>query len=162
MGAMAAAVNDGFDEIHFFLSTPGGTVHEGIAIYNTIRSLPVPVRSYNLGNVNSIGNVLFQAGEKRICAKNSSFMFHGVGIDVEKARFELKQLNETVSSIRNDQSLIASIMVRHTKLTEEEIEGLFLAMAHMNALDAVERGIADEVRDIHLPKGVPISQLIFQ
>ena len=53
-------------------------------------------------------------------------------------------------------------MVRHTKLTGEEIEGLFLAMAHMNALDAVERGIADEVRDIHLPKGVPISQLIFQ
>ena len=162
MGALASALNDGFDDIHLFLSTPGGTVHDGIAIYNTIRALPVPVRTYNLGNVNSIGNVLFQAGERKICAVTSSLMFHGVGFDVQNSRLELKQLNERVSSIDNDQSLIASIMNRHTKLSEAEINELFLAMAYMNAEEAVKRGIADEVRDIHLPRGVPVHQLIFQ
>ena len=53
-------------------------------------------------------------------------------------------------------------MNRHTKLSEAEINELFLAMAYMNAEEAVKRGIADEVRDIHLPKGVPVHQLIFQ
>jgi len=159
---VADAANNAFDEIHLFLSTPGGTVHDGIAIYNIIRALPIPVRTYNMGNVNSIGNVLFQAGRHRICAEASSFMFHGVGFDVHKARMELKQLKEQTISIENDQSLIAGIMERHTSLSREDIDDLFLKMAYMSAQDAIERGIADEIRDIRLPPGLPIQQLVFQ
>jgi ATP-dependent protease ClpP protease subunit len=162
VGALANAVNNGHDEIHLLLSTPGGTTQDGIAIYNTLRALPVPVRTYNVGNVNSIGNVIYQAGCRRICAENSSFMFHGVGFDIQNARLELKQLNEQVRSIQNDQSLIASIITRHTGLAEQEVDRLFLAMEYMNAKTALERGIADEIGDIRLPKGVPIHQLIFQ
>lgn len=162
VGTLANMVNNGHDEIHLFLSTPGGTVHDGIAIYNTLRALPVPVRTYNVGSVNSIGNVIYQAGDKRICAENASFMFHGVGCDIQNARLELKQLNEQVKSIQNDQSLIAGIITRHTGMTEEEVNGLFLEMEYMSAQEALERGVADEVGDIRLPKGVPIHQLIFQ
>ena len=68
MGALAGACNDGHDEIHFLLSTPGGTVTDGITLYNFIRSLPIRVVAYNLGNVNSIGNVIYQAAEHRVSA----------------------------------------------------------------------------------------------
>jgi len=89
-------------------------------------------------------------------------MFHGVGFDVHKARMELKQLKEQTISIENDQSLIAGIMERHTSLSREDIDDLFLKMAYMSAQDAIERGIADEIRDIRLPPGLPIQQLVFQ
>ena len=89
-------------------------------------------------------------------------MFHGVGFDIKNARMELKQLNEQANSIKNDQSLIAGIMQRHTSMSESKINELFLTMAYMSAQEAVQCGVADEVCDINLPKGLPISQLIFQ
>jgi len=162
MGAVAQFSNAGHDEIHLLLSTPGGTVADGITIYNFLRSLPARVVTYNMGSVNSLGNVIYQAGDKRISAPASSFMFHGVGFDIANARMELKQLKERVEGIKNDQSMISDIMVRHTMLGAEDVDKLFLDMAFLNAHEALQRGITDEVRDIHLPKGLPVQQLIFQ
>ena len=161
-GALADVVNKGNDEIHLFLSTPGGTVQDGIAIYNFIRSLPVPLIVYNIGNVNSIGNVVFQAAGRRVASRTSSFMFHGVGFDIQNARLELKQLRERMQGIENDQSLITDVMVRHTNLDRTHVNNLFLEMAYLKANEALEHGITDEVSDINLPKGVPILQLVFK
>ena len=162
IGALVNAANNGHDEIHVLLSTPGGTVADGITIYNAVRAIPVPIIMYNLGNVNSIGNVVFQAGQRRIAATSSSFMFHGVGFDIKNTRMEQKQLQEKIGALKNDQSLIAEIMVRHTNLDTAAIDELFLNMAHLSAQEALKRGITDEVTDIHLPQGMPIQQLIFQ
>ena len=107
--SMGNAVNDGHDEIHLFLSTPGGSVREGISIYNFARALSVPIVAYNIGSVDSIGNVVFQAAGRRVAATASSFMFHGVGFDAQNTRFELKSLQKRMQSIENDQSLISDI-----------------------------------------------------
>jgi alpha/beta hydrolase fold/Clp protease len=40
------------------LSTLGGQVAQGIAVYNVLRALPISVTTYNVGSVNSIGNVI--------------------------------------------------------------------------------------------------------
>ena len=162
MGTLANAVNLGHDEIHMFFSTGGGTVPDGIALYNFIRALPAPVVIYNIGQVNSIGNVIYQAATRRVSATASSFMFHGVGFDIQNARFEMKELKERIDNLRNDQSIVADIIVRHTGLGSDDVNRLFLEMAFVNSQVALERGITDEVRDIRLPEGLPIQQLMFQ
>ena len=162
VGAISNAVNNSHDEIHLLLSTPGGSVAEGVSIYNLMRALPVDINTYNVGSVNSIGNVVFQAGKRRVSSKTSSFMFHGVGFDIQNSRLELKQLNEKVRTIKNDQSQIAEIIHRHTSIEISKINKMFLEMEHVSAQEAFERGITDEVTDIHLPEGMPIQQLIFQ
>ena len=162
LGALANAVNEGRDEIHLFMSTPGGLVADGIAAYNGIRALPIPVLTYNIGNVDSIGNVVFQAGSRRVAAPISSFMFHGVGFDVQNARFELRQLNERADSIQKDQQLIAEILVGRTQLSISDVEQLFLRTAYLRPHEALDRGLTDEVREVRLPQGVPIFQLVFQ
>lgn len=58
--------------------------------------------------------------------------------------------------------MINDILVRHTNLSAEEVEKLFLEAAFIRSLDAKDRGIVDEVIDIHLPPGMPIIQLVFQ
>ena len=162
MAALSDAINAGRDEIHLFLSTPGGTVQDGIAVYNFIRALPAPTIVYNVGSVNSIGNAIYQSGSRKIAAPVSSFMFHGVGFDIQNARFELKELRERMSSVENDQALIADIMVQHTSLKKADVDALFLEMAHLRASEAQKRGITDEIREIRLPKGISICQLVFQ
>ncbi len=162
MGALVNAANQGHDEIHLLLSTPGGSVSDGITLYNLIQALPVPVHIYNIGTVDSIGNVIYLAGQRKIAATNSSFMFHGVGFDItQPTRLELKDLQERIGTARNSQSLMANIIIRHTKLNIDQVNEMFLEMAHITAQEALERGITDEVCDIRLPKGLPMQQLIF-
>ena len=162
IGTLANCVNQGNDEIHLMLSTPGGSVSDGIAIYNLICALPVPVHTYNMGTCDSIGNVIFAAGKTCTAFPASRFMFHGVGFDIQSARFELKDLNQRTENIKNDQSMIGDILVKHTNLAAEDVESLFLEAAFLRSMEALDRGIVDEVRDINLPKGLPILQLVFQ
>ena len=58
-------VQQGFDEIRLFMTTPGGDVATGFTLFHYLRSLPVKIVTHNVGSVNSIGNVVFLAGEER-------------------------------------------------------------------------------------------------
>jgi ATP-dependent Clp protease, protease subunit len=155
-------VSQGFNELHLLLSTPGGHVAQGIAIYNMLRALPISITTYNVGSVNSIGNVIFLAGTKRYASQTSSFMFHGVGFDVQAARFEEKMLKERLQGIQNDQQLIGDIIVRHTKISSDEVDKLFLEAAFVSTTEAKRRGIIHDILDVQIPPGAPFLQLVFQ
>ena len=162
LGAVGGQLSQGFDELHLLLSTQGGGVADGIAAYNMLRALPLKVITYNVGSVNSIGNVIFLAGDERYAAASSSFMFHGVGFDIEKARFEEKDLTEKLKGLQNDQTLIADIIVRHTSISAQDVHDLFLQAAFVTADDAKGRGLVNDVIDIQVPKGATFMQLVFQ
>jgi ATP-dependent protease ClpP protease subunit len=162
MGVIGKQLPKGTDEIHLMLSTPGGNVREGVALYNLLRALPTRLITYNVGTVDSIGNVVFLAGDDRYAAQTSSFMFHGVGFDVQNTRFEKKTLTERLDSLQNDQSLISDIIIQRTNINAQEAEALFLQAAFIRADDAKARGIINDIRDVQVPQGAPFIQLVFQ
>lgn len=151
-----------FDELHLLLSTPGGTVRDGIAAYNALMALPLKITTYNIGQVNSIGNVLYLAGSQRFANKTSSFMFHGVGFDIANQRFEEKQLIERLDNLRNDQKLIADILRKRSKITARKADDLFLKAAFVLPEEARRLGVVHEIRDVNVPKGATFVQLVFQ
>ena len=55
-------------ESHFVLSTPGGMVMSGVTLYNVLRAMPFRLTTLNAGNVDSIGNAVCLAGERRYAA----------------------------------------------------------------------------------------------
>ena len=63
------------------LSTPGGSVMNGLNLYNVLRGLPITLTTHNVGNVDSIGNAIFLAGQIRYACPHSTFMFHGVAFN---------------------------------------------------------------------------------
>ena len=163
MGTLANAANEGCDDIHLLLSTPGGQVADGIALYNSIRALHPRITTYNMGAVNSIGNVVYQAADRRVCSTTASFMFHGIGFDIPTAtRLELQELREKTKNLESDQASISTIMVRHSNLSTEDVDRLFLEMAFVDADEALKHGITDQVADVRLPPRLPVVQLIFQ
>ncbi len=151
-----------FEELHLLLSTSGGQVPSGISLYNMLMSLPVKVITYNTGQVNSIGNVVFLAGAERYASKISSFMFHGVGFDVKNQRLEEKVLIERLDTLKNDQNLIADIFIQRTKIRPQEAKDLFLQAGFLRANEAKARGIIDDIRQVKVPKGAPFVQLVFK
>ena len=63
LAVCADLANKRVQTVYLMLSTPGGQVREGMAIYNTLRAMPFKLITHNMGNVDSIGNVIFLAGE---------------------------------------------------------------------------------------------------
>jgi ATP-dependent Clp protease protease subunit len=164
LGVCAQLANSGVKTVYLMLSTPGGLVREGMTLYNGLRAMPFELITHNIGNVDSIGNVIFLAGAKRYACPNATFMFHGVGFNVEqKVRLEAKDVREYLSGIQADTARMAAIIRRHTRFpNKREIAKLFLEARTEDARYAKRRGIIHDIRDVKIPPGAPVHQLVFQ
>jgi ATP-dependent protease ClpP protease subunit len=163
IAVMTNCANKKVKAVYLLLSTPGGMVMNGLNLYNVLKGMPFELTTHNVGNVDSVGNAVFLSGSKRYATATATFMFHGVGFSVGKGdRFEEKDLHERLDGILNDQKRIGTVISRHTRLTEEEIAGLFRQAQTKDANFAVDKGIVDEIREVQIPAGVPIISLVFQ
>src|SRR5207247_813850 len=134
---------------YLLLSTPGGSVMNGMNLYNILRSMPFELTTHNVGNVDSIGNAVFLAGEKRYASPHSTFMFHGVGFDPALGtRYDEKLLREQLDSVLADHKRIGGILEERTKLGADDAQALFREAQTKDATYAVGVGIVDEVRDV--------------
>jgi ATP-dependent Clp protease, protease subunit len=130
--------------INLYIHSPGGAVYAGLAIYDTMKMMAAPVSTYSLGFTGSMGTFLLSAGEKgkRFALPHSTIHMHPTGggsqgytEDVRIATREQERL----------QTQIFHIMGKHSGHTWKEIEDFFLRDKFLNAQEAKEFGIIDEV-----------------
>ena len=127
-----------------------------------MRGLPAKIIFHNVGNVDSIGNAIFLAGDERYACPHSTFMFHGVGFDMANVRIEQKNADAMLNGILADQKRIADIMVERTHLNTTDAADLFKEARTKDATYAASKGIVIDVRDVNIPAGSPIFSLVFQ
>src|ERR1700733_12469916 len=97
-------------DISFYINSPGGSVYDGLAIYDTMQFIKPDVSTLCTGFAASMGTFLLAAGErgKRFALPNARIMIHqpsggsqGTAADIEiQAREVLylrKQLNATLA-----------------------------------------------------------------
>ena len=53
------------ERLHVMISSPGGSVFHGLSIHNFLKGAPIEVYTYNFASVDSIGVVIFCAGDRR-------------------------------------------------------------------------------------------------
>jgi Protease subunit of ATP-dependent Clp proteases len=163
IAALAALANQGATEVNLLLSTPGGNVMNGMNIYNIARALPFKLITWNVGNVDSIGNVIFLAGTERYAAPLSTFMFHGVGFDFQGSiRWEEKLLREHLDSIDANHRRIGLIIQTYTQLNEGDVVDLFKEAQTKDATWAERVGVIHAIREPEIPAGAPVHSLVFQ
>jgi len=163
IAVMAGLANQSVQEVHLLLSTPGGNVMHGMNLYNVLRGLPFKLVTHNVGNVDSIGNAVYLAGDERRACPHSTFMFHGVGFDAPPGvRMEQKFLRERLDGILADEKRIGSVIAERSSLNQSDVENLFLEMKTKDATYAVSAGIVHEICDVKIPPGAPIQSLVFQ
>ena len=131
-------------------------------LYNVLKSMPFELTTHNVGSVDSIGNVVFLAGEKRYAVSSATFMFHGVGFDINQpTRLDQQTLEERLDSLLSDQKRIGAVIQQHTKISESEIADLFRQQETKDADFAADSEIIDEIREVKLTGGTPVISLIF-
>lgn len=163
LGVLAQQLTKGTKRIHLLLSTKGGQVDAGMNLYNVMRGMPFELITHNVGSVNSIGNVIFLAGETRYACPHSTFRFHGAGIDVPAAtRLEERLLRKRMDTILSGQEKIGSIIQERTTLSHDAISELFLEAETKDAIYARTNGIVHDICDVKIPPGAPVLQLVFK
>ena len=101
----------GARQLHLLLSTPGGSVAHGIALYNFLKGIPMEVVTHNFGTVDSIGVIIFCAGAQRFSVPHARFFLHPVGFELNgPVRADEHWLLERTQGLRIDQMNIARII----------------------------------------------------
>lgn len=72
------ALQSGASEIELHLSSEGGNMTAGFALYFFLKSLPIPFTTHNIGSVESIAVVVFLAGHKRYACPGTRFLVHSL------------------------------------------------------------------------------------
>jgi ATP-dependent Clp protease protease subunit len=146
-----AKINQKFEKLHLLISSPGGSVFHGISLYNFLRGAPIEVWTYNFGSVDSIGVVIFCAGQKRISVPHARFLIHGVKFNFSgNASFDEKQIEEHLKSIKIDQQNIARIIADTTQKPTHKVEEDMNNRITLNSYEARDYGLVHDIRSSQL------------
>jgi ATP-dependent Clp endopeptidase proteolytic subunit ClpP len=129
-------------KINLRLNSPGGSVFEGIAIANAIRSHPANVTVYVDSLAASIASVIALSGDRVVMMPQSQFMVHNASGGEHGQASDLRKM----ADLLDKQSLnIAQAYATHTGRPLAEWQALMEAETWFTAEEAVEMGLADEV-----------------
>lgn len=147
------AVQQGASELVVKIATMGGECSYGFSLYNFLRTLPVPVHTHNLGTVESMGNIVFLAGQRRTACQHSKFLFHPfhwtLNGSVDHAR-----ISEYAMSLDRDLELYARIVAERTRDADEQLDiraYLCGAPRILEPDDALRCGLIDAVDELAQP-----------
>ncbi|ACO76490.1 clp protease [Azotobacter vinelandii CA] len=91
----------------------GGECSYGFSLYNFLVSLPIPVNTHNLGTVESMGNIIFLAGQRRTACQHSKFLFHPFHWTIHGS-VDHARMSEYAMSLDFDRVLYARIVAERT------------------------------------------------
>lgn len=130
------------DTVTVRINSPGGSVTEGIAIYNALRAdrRRVIVRIDAIAA--SIASVIAMAGDEIVMAENASFMIHDPWAMAIGSSEDMRAMADEIDRLK---SIIVNIYAARTGLEPAEIEALMSSETYMSAGDAIDRKFADRV-----------------
>ncbi|MCT2591143.1 Clp protease ClpP [Streptomyces sp. N2-109] len=129
-------------QINLHLSSPGGSVFDGIAIMNGLRSHPANVTIYIDSLAASIASVIAMAGDKVVMRSASELMIHeAAGLSLGNA----DDMREMAELLDRQSNKIAAIYAERAGGTVEDWRAAMKVETWYSAEEAVAAGLADEV-----------------
>lgn len=138
------AYEDPKKDISLYINSPGGSVSDGLAIYDTMQFIKPDVATYGIGLQASMGAFLLSSGAqgKRFVLPNSRVMIHQPSSGTQgKVTDQEITLRETIRI----KKLLNEILARNTGQKLAKIEKDVDRDFWLDAKEAVEYGIADKI-----------------
>jgi len=131
-------------EIHFYISSPGGSVTATLSMYDTMQFLECPVATYCIGMAASGGAILLAGGTrgKRYALPHSKIMVHQPWGQVGG---QVSDIEIQANEILKDRHRLNQILAKHTGRPIEQIEAETERDRYFSAQEAKEFGLVDDV-----------------
>ena len=132
--------------IHFYINSPGGSVYDGLGIYDMMQHVKAPVYTYCVGLAASMGSLLLQAGAPghRYSMPNSRVMIHqplggarGQATDIQIQAKEIQYLKDRLYKIYEHHN--------SKDKTSEDFVGYCERDNFLNPEQAMEIGLIDKI-----------------
>lgn len=138
------AAEDSESDIALYINSPGGSVHDGLAILDTMRFIPCDVATYGMGLAASMGQVLLSAGTrgKRYVLPHTQVLMHQPSAGVGGKETDIRIRAEL---LRRNKAEMAGLIAEHTGQTREQIMADFDRDRWFTAQEALEYGFVDHV-----------------
>lgn len=135
-------------EITFYINTPGGSISDGMAIYDTIKLIKAPVKVVVTGIAMSMGSILLSAAPKgkRFLFPNASVMIHqplimgqmsGTAVEIHIQAQEMERMRAVLNKILSDAS--GQPLEKIARDTDRDF--------YMTAEETIAYGLADAIVD---------------
>ena len=131
-------------EISLYINSPGGSVDDTMAIYDTICFVGSPVATYCIGRAQSGAAIILTAGTKgrRYALSHAKVMLHQVWGGVTGQAADIKIQAEEVLKAK---TMINEIIAKHTGQPIDKIAAETERDRYMTAEEAHQYGLIDEV-----------------
>ena len=131
-------------DISLYINSPGGSVYDGMAIYDTMNFIKPDVATYGIGLQASMGAFLLSSGAKgkRFCLPHAKVMIHqpssGTRGKVTDMEIDLKETLEV-------KEMLAKIMAKNTDQKLSKVKADMERDYWMSPQEAVKYGLVDKV-----------------
>jgi ATP-dependent Clp protease, protease subunit len=131
-------------EISLYINSPGGSVDDTMAVYDTMRFVNSPVATYCIGRAQSGAALILAAGTKgsRFALPHAKVMLHQPWGGVSGQAADIKIQAEEILKAK---ITINEILAKHTGQSVEKIAAETERDRYMTADEAREYGLIDEV-----------------
>lgn len=131
-------------DIQVYFNTPGGSVHAGLGIYDTMQYITAQVATICTGMAASMGAILLTAGTKgkRSALRHSRIMIHQPMGGASGQASDIEITAREIMKIKNE---LYSILSVHTGRSVEQVEKDADRDYWMTSQEAVEYGMIDEI-----------------
>jgi len=152
--AQAAKTGEALDIV---ISSPGGSVFEGLQIYHEIKSYIGEKTVTVVGIAASIASVVAMAGDRIRMAKGSMMMIHNPWTYAAGNGDELRETADVLDMLAES---LNGIYAQKTGMDAKQISKLMDAETYMTASDAVAKKFAtEEVDTISTPKAMAFASM---
>jgi len=139
-------------EISLYINSPGGSVDDTMAIYDTLRFISSPIATYCIGRAQSGAAIILAAGTKgsRFALPHAKIMLHQVWGGVSGQAADIKIQAEEILKAKK---MINELLAKHTGQPIEKIAAETERDRYMTAREAHQYGLIDEVLKEEEKKG---------
>lgn len=156
--ASAAAVNAGVKIVHLLVHSAGGGVGDAVGLYTYLHNLPLSLKTYNGGLVQSAAVLVFLAGKERYVSKAATFVLHKSTF-MFPAPASAYTLQVRAQSLLIDDTRTEAILREHMTMPEERWKVHERADLTLTADESVQFGLAHGIGDFVPPPGIGLVNI---
>lgn len=134
------------EDITLWIKGPGGSVSDGLAILDTMRTCGCDIRTIVMGTAASMSAVLASSGTKgkRFIGENAELMIHQA---LGGASGQTTDILRAANHIQKSNNRLYAILAQNAGISIQKVAADCDRDTYLDAMEAVDYGLADHIFD---------------
>ena len=148
MNLMVLENDDSIESVEMYINTPGGSVHDGLQVFDYVQTMTKPVHTVITGTGYSMGALLFLCSNcgKRSIFENGRLMLHDPSYGTaDISGKKPHEIQTQLDKLMETREILAGIISRVTGKSLEDVYEITRDDTYYNSEEALKAGLATDI-----------------